>query len=85
MPEPVRLRPAQIDLLTERNSLVATLDVAIANAKAEAKRTGKEQFVLQSWAGTDGYVSCDKVELTQEPLIVGTVSATEVPMFTRLP
>ncbi len=62
-----------------------TLDIAIWNAKAEAKRSGKEQFVFLGYGEEEAYFFGHKDSLGDHLQIVGKVSATEVPVYTRLP
>ena len=62
-----------------------TLDVAIHHAKAQAKRTGKTQFILRSDGESKEYFFAHKEALGEQPGIVGKVSATLVPIYTRLP
>ena len=61
-----------------------TLDTAIHYAKQAAKRTGKEQFVFHGYGDEEEYFFGREDSLRDHPRIVGTVSATEVPIFTRV-
>ncbi len=62
-----------------------TLDRTIYHAKAAAKRTGKVQFVFRSYGGKEEYLFGQAESLSDHPRIVGQVSATEVPIYTRVP
>ena len=78
----VRFQPVAIGLTDRKEQPVSTLDATIDYAKQAAKRTGKEQFVFHCYGDEEAYFFGDEGSLRDHPRIVGTVSATEVHIWT---
>ncbi len=61
------------------------LDIAIRNAQAEAKRSGKRQSILRVLCKDGEYYFTPKALSWEKKRIVVEVNVTEVPIFIRVP